>query len=63
MEHLARVAQHTDGNTTLTAKKHIREGVVIKAIDGVRHPTYGRRVAKSVSGDYLTRKGETSEFS
>lgn len=57
------VAQHTDGNTTLTAKKHIREGVVIKAIDGVRHPTYGRRVAKSVSGDYLTRKGETSEFS
>lgn len=56
------VALHTDGNTTLTASKHIREGIVIKAVDGVRHPTYGRRVAKSVSAAYLLRKGETTEF-
>lgn len=56
------VKLHTDGNTTLTASKHIREGVVVKTVDGVRHPTYGRRIAKSVSAAYLLRKGEVTEF-
>jgi RNA ligase (TIGR02306 family) len=57
------VANFTDGNTTLTNLKHIREGVVIKATNGVRHPSFGRRIAKSVSAYYLLRKGETTELS
>ena len=60
---MEKVKYHTDGNTTLTKDKHIREGIVIKALDGSSHPVYGRRIAKSVSAAYLTRRGETTEFS
>ena len=56
------VLAHTDGNTTLTMKKHIREGVVVKSYDEVKNQHYGRKIAKSVSEAYLLRKGEVSEF-
>ena len=61
------VLEHTDGKTTLgsdssKAHNHIREGVVVKSfyeeVGGFR-----RKVAKSVSNDYLLRKGDVSEFS
>lgn len=56
------VLAHTDGNTTLTMKKQIREGVVVKSYDEIRNQHYGRKIAKSVSEAYLLRKGEVSEF-
>lgn len=54
------VLEHTDGETTLGS--HIREGVVVKSYDEAHHPSYGRKIAKSVSDAYLLRKGETTEF-
>lgn len=56
------VLDHTDGNTILSDRKQIREGVVVKsAIEG-RHPHFGRKIAKSISEAYLLRKGNTTEF-
>jgi RNA ligase (TIGR02306 family) len=58
------VAKHTDGNTTFDTKQ-IREGVVVRSVLPSHidpHPRYGRRIAKSVSAAYLTRKGEVTEF-
>lgn len=42
----------------------IREGIVIKSMDEVPHVRYGRRIAKSISEDYLmlVNKGKTTEF-
>ncbi len=55
--------QHTDGKETLSGSGlHIREGVVIKPVVEREHHELGRVILKSVSGDYLTRKGETTEF-
>jgi RNA ligase len=56
------VLKHTDGNTTLTTEKQIREGVVVRGYGEFPHPRYGRKVAKSVSAAYLTRKGEATEY-
>lgn len=56
------VLKHTDGNTTLSDKKQIREGVVVKSATEARNPHYGRKIAKSVSDAYLLRKGATTEF-
>jgi len=53
------VLQHTNGNTTLGAKKQIREGVVVKSYFEVRNRHFGRKIAKSVSDAYLLRKGAT----
>lgn len=58
------VATMTNGDTTVTDAngfpiKQMREGVVIKALDNGRHPTYGRKIAKSVSEKYLMRKNAT----
>jgi len=52
------VLEHTDGKTTLGGK-HIREGVVVKSLYERRHPHFGRKIAKSVSDDYLLRKNAT----
>lgn len=47
----------TTGKETISGiSKHMREGVVIKNISGPR------KIFKSVSEDYLLRKGETTEF-
>jgi RNA ligase (TIGR02306 family) len=57
------LAAHTDGATTLGAG-HVREGVVVRPaterydVDS----NLGRVILKSVSGDYLTRKGQATEF-
>jgi RNA ligase (TIGR02306 family) len=56
------VLSHTDGNTILSDKVQIREGVVVKSTTEARHPSYGRKIAKSVSEAYLLRSGNTSEF-
>lgn len=51
------VAEHTVGKTTLG--NHIREGVVITTPSNGVDPSIGRVILKSVSEDYLTRKGGT----
>lgn len=56
------VLEHTDGNTTLSDKKQIREGVVVKSAVEARSSHYGRKIAKSVSEAYLLRKGNVTEF-
>ena len=56
------VLLHTDGNTTLSDKKQIREGVVVKSAVEDRNPHFGRKIAKSVSDAYLLRKGNVTEF-
>jgi RNA ligase (TIGR02306 family) len=57
------LAEHTDG-TTLLGAGHVREGVVVRPV-AERHDVdarLGRVILKSISGDYLTRKGQATEF-
>lgn len=54
------IAAVTDGPENLTGDgSHIREGVVVKPIKERVAPEVGRVILKSVSGDYLTRRGGT----
>jgi RNA ligase (TIGR02306 family) len=63
----AKVLELTDGPTTMHKAKarglekpaHIREGVVVKSAVEDQHPHFGRKIAKSVSSDYLLRKNGT----
>ena len=50
--------EHTDGATALGGR-HVREGVVVKPATERESAEFGRVILKSVSGDYLTRKGGT----
>ncbi len=50
--------EQTDGATALGGK-HVREGVVVKPVAERESAEFGRVILKSVSGDYLTRKGGT----
>ena len=50
--------ERTDGATALGGK-HVREGVVVKPAAERESAEFGRVILKSVSGDYLTRKGGT----
>jgi RNA ligase (TIGR02306 family) len=50
------VSLHTDGNTTMTDKKQIREGVVVKQVGASMN--HSRKIAKSISEAYLLRKSE-----
>ena len=54
----AALLQETDGATTLGGK-HLREGAVVKPAAERESAEFGRVILKSVSGDYLTRKGGT----
>ena len=54
--------QHTDGKTELGNGAHIREGIVVTPAVERRDDAIGRVILKSVSGDYLTRKGDVTEF-
>lgn len=54
--------EHTDGKTVIGHAAHIREGIVVTPVVERRDPRHGRVIFKSVSGDYLTRKGEATEF-
>lgn len=57
------VLAHTDGETIIGGGgKQIREGVVVKSANEERNKHFGRKIAKSVSAAYLTRKGEQTEF-
>lgn len=51
---------HTRGQSTLA--QHIREGVVVKPLHERDDPGLGRVVLKSISEDYLLRKGDVTEF-
>lgn len=53
---------HTDGKTVIGSGAHIREGVVVTPALERRDDMIGRVILKSVSGDYLTRKGDATEF-
>lgn len=50
--------EHTDGKTTMGAN-HIREGIVMTPVIERHDPSIGRVSLKSVSADYLLRKGGT----
>lgn len=53
---------YRDGLDTIS-NSHVREGIVIRACDGSRHPYHGRRIGKWVSPDYLTRSNkDATEF-
>jgi hypothetical protein len=62
----AELISHRDGKTSLGGQ-NIREGIVVTAVgdQGSRDTPQGHRLRptlKMVSPDYLTRKGETTEF-
>lgn len=50
-----------DGKDMLSGT-NVREGVVIRSMSEARHPLHGRKIAKWVSPDYLTRRGAGEEF-
>ncbi len=54
--------EHTDGKTLVGDGSHIREGLVVVPSVERSDAAIGRVIMKSVSGDYLTRKGEATEF-
>lgn len=58
----ATLALHTDGKTVLGSSVHIREGVVVTPLVERRSDQIGRIILKSVSADYLLRKGNATEF-
>lgn len=56
----AKMLELTDGKETVSGQaKHIREGVVVCPVIERKDPRAGRVKFKSVSADYLTRKGGT----
>ncbi len=54
--------EHTTGQTVIGNGAHLREGIVVTPVVERRHDRHGRVILKSVSGDYLTRRGEATEF-
>ena len=61
----AAIEQVRDGVTTVGGS-NVREGVVVRSLVPQDHPIHGRRIAKFISPDYLTRKvkggGEATEY-
>ena len=53
--------QYVDGKTTLGGG-HIREGIVITVENERYEQDLGRVILKHVSADYLTRRGEVTEY-
>ena len=54
------IRQHTGGHTLVCEQKQIREGVVIRPIkERFSEELNGRLVLKSISDDYVLRKGGT----
>jgi len=54
--------QHTSGPSVLALGKHIREGLVVKPMQNRRDDRIGRVMLKSVSDEYLLRKGDATEY-
>lgn len=52
---------HRDGKDSISGTC-VREGIVIVARDGGRHPNHGRKIGKWISPDYILRKGNATEF-
>lgn len=52
------ISKFTDGKSALCPKQ-IKEGIVVKDYYEGNHPRVGRKILKSVSVDYLTRKNAT----
>jgi len=50
--------EHTNGISVIDLKT-VREGCVIKSVIEVNHPKIGRKILKSISPEYLLRKGGT----
>lgn len=48
-----------DGKTMLDGE-NIREGIVVRSENLLPHPVHGRRIAKMISPDYLTRKAKNA---
>lgn len=55
-----KVAEFTKGKSSLG--DCIREGIVVKPLNETNDQWVGRKFLKSVSEDYLTRKGSTTEY-
>ena len=55
-EYEEHVLRHHAGGSTRLGEHHIREGIVVRSLRGDRHPLHGRKIAKFISPDYLTRK-------
>ena len=51
---LSELVKYRDGKDSLSGST-LREGIVIKALDGSRHPNHGRKIGKWVSPDYLLK--------
>lgn len=51
---LEKLVVFRDGRDTISGA-NLREGIVIKARDGSRHPYHGRKIGKWVSPDYLLK--------
>lgn len=57
------IEELTNGKETVSGDEaNVREGIVIKPLIERRNDELGRVVLKSVSEDYLLRKGNTTEF-
>lgn len=57
------ITEAASGRETLTGKEtHVREGAVVRPILERRHPSLGRVILKVISPDYLTRKGDATEY-
>lgn len=56
----AALAEHTTGAEAVSGgQAHLREGVVVRPMSEREDPALGRVQLKSVSDDYLTRRGGT----
>jgi RNA ligase (TIGR02306 family) len=54
---------YTNGKETVTGKQtHVREGVVVQPMIPREHEEIGRVILKSISPDYLLRKGDATEY-
>ncbi len=52
----------SNGNRVKPMKLRVTfsEGLVVRSLDGSRHPEHGRRIAKFISPDYLLRKSNNA---
>ena len=57
----AKLDDYTSGKSLL-APKQIREGIVIRTLREEYHQRLGRKIAKSVSSQYLLRNGQVTEY-
>jgi RNA ligase (TIGR02306 family) len=54
-----KLSEWTNGMSKVSGANHMREGCVVKTIEEKNSPQIGRKILKSVSTEYLSRKGGT----